>query len=228
MLIETDQLGKWDMGDWEHQEFAILGKTPLIERGYEELQDPHKKGSRAYLPFFRCCAQALCHKTVRESLKRYTLEPDFELFVGDPDDPNDVNFCEEIVGVEQRKRKRKTEIVNNLEEALKDPEGVLVLKYWFHDKLSKYDEERIARLKNLEVLYLNSMGLTKLPVCVRSLQKLNELHLDGNQIVRLTGLESLLNLKLLSLRDNGVITPEMAQVISDLPSFASFGLGTVA
>jgi hypothetical protein len=225
VLIETDTLRKWDMGDWEHQEFAILGKSPLIEQGYEDLRDDNAKGSRIYRPFFRCCALALCHNEVTEALKEYALEPDFELFVGDPDDPNDVNFCEEILGVDERKRKKKTEIVDDLEEALKDPESVRVLKYWYQDELTRSAEEKIARLTNLEVLYLSSMGLKELPTCVPMLQRLTELHLDWNHITRLTGLHSLPNLRLLSLRSNGVITSEMTQAISQISSLRQLWVG---
>src|SRR5262249_21279820 len=151
-----------------------------------------------YAPFFRCCAQALCHRTVKAALKAYTLEPDFEVFLADPDDPNEVNYCEEILGVNKKKRKAKTEIVNNLDEALKDPLSVLVLKYWYHDRFTTLDGKRISRLKNLQVLYLDSMALRTIPRCVLSLTKLIELHLDHNQITRLTGLEILKHLELLS------------------------------
>ena len=80
--------------------------------------------SRATLPSFDAAAQALCHKVVRAALKRYTLEPDFEVYVADPDDPNEVNYCEEFLGVNKKKRKAKPEIVDNLDEALKDPSSV--------------------------------------------------------------------------------------------------------
>jgi hypothetical protein len=224
VLIETDKSRKWEMGDWEYQDLAALGGTPLIEQAYEDLQDPSKRGSCAYLPFFRCCAQALCHQAVQESLKHYALEPDFELFVADPDDPNEVNFCEEIVGVDKKRRKKKTEL-SNLGEALKDPESVLVLKYWNSDKLTQSDQEGIAQLTNLEVLYLVSVGLKELPSCVFLLPKLKELHLDYNQITQLTGLASLPNLKVLCLMNNRVFTAEMAQVISELPSLRELHVG---
>lgn len=217
ILIETDQYGKWDMGDWENDEFAVLD-FPLLEQAYEDLRDPGSKGSRCYMPFFRCCAQALCHNAVKEALKLYTLEPDFEVFVADPDDPNEVNFCEEILGVDKQKRKVKTAIVDNLDEALKDPSSVLVLKYWYRDKFTRLDGERIAQLTNLEVLNLDSMGLKSLPRCVLSLSKLTELYLDFNQLTRLTGLSALTHLKLLSLCRNGGLTPGMAKEISALGS----------
>ncbi len=224
ILIETDRSRKWDMGDWEHQEFADLDDTPLLKQAYEELQDPDGKGSR-YTPFFRCCAKALCHKVVKASLKLYTLEPDFELFVADPDDPNEVNFCEEILGVNKKKRKVKTEIVDNLDEALKDPASVLVLKYWYRYKFTKLDGERIAQLKNLKVLYLHAMGLKSLPRCVLALSKLTDLDLDFNQITRLTGLRTLTHLKLLSLRDNGLLSPGMVTEISALDSLRELRVG---
>lgn len=224
ILIETDQARKWDIGDWENQEFAILDFL-LLEQAYEDLQDPDSEGSRRYFPFFRCCARALCHHAVNAALKLYTLEPDFEVFLGDPDDPNEVNFCEEILGVDKEKRKAKTEIVNNLDEALKDPSSVLVLKYWYHEKFTRWDGERIAQLTNLEVLNLSSMGLKSLPRCVLSLSKLEELELDSNQITRLTGLRSLKQLKLLSLRGNEIFTPGMVKEISALRSLRGLRIG---
>jgi hypothetical protein len=224
LLIETDQSRKWDLASWEHYEFAELNGSPLMMKAYEELQDVKGKGSR-YAPFFRCCAQALCHKAVKAALKLYTLEHDFELFIDDPDDPNEVNYCEEILGVNRKKRKPKTTIVNDLDEALKDPSSVVALKYWFRDKFTKREDERIAQLKNLEMLSLNSMGLKSLPRCVPSLSKLIELDLDHNQITRLTGLRSLTQLTLLSLRDNGGITLGMAKEISALGSLRSLRVG---
>jgi hypothetical protein len=224
VLLESDRSRKWDIGSWEHQEFADLGGEPLIAQGYEELQDASAKESR-YSPFFRCCAQALCHKVVRAALKRYTLEPDFEVYVADPDDPNEVNYCEEFLGVNKKKRKAKPEIVDNLDEALKDPSSVRVLKYWFHDRFTRQDSETIAQLTKLEVLDLSSMGLKTLPRCVSSLTKLTELCLDFNQITRLTGIRSLIRLRLLSLRANGILTPGMINDISGVSSLRQLRVG---
>src|SRR5262249_37280134 len=56
ILLETDQSRKWDIGSWEHQEFADLGKSPLIQQGFHDFQDADAEGAR-YAPFFRCCAQ---------------------------------------------------------------------------------------------------------------------------------------------------------------------------
>jgi hypothetical protein len=224
VLIETDQLRKWHLGDWEHEEFAELDGPDWLLRGYEELQDARGKGS-PYAPFFRCCARALCHEAVQAALKLYTLEPDFELFVDDPDDPNEINYCEEVLGVDRKKRKAKTTIVNNLDEALKDPSSVRVLKYWYHDRFTRSDDERIGRLTNLEVLNLNGMGLKTLPRCIPYLSQLLELELDHNRITRLTGLHSLTRLQVLSLRDNGVLTPGMAKEVSALDSLQVLRVG---
>jgi hypothetical protein len=225
VLVETDTYRKWDLGDWEHQEFADLDGPPMMLRAYDELQNPDAEGSSRYAPFFRACAEALCRPVVRNALKLYTLEPDFELFVGDPDDPNDVNYCEEFTGVDRKTRKAKTEIVDDLDEAMKDPLSVLVLKYWYHEKLTKPDGERISQLVNLEALYLHSMGLKTLPRCLLSLSKLRELHLDYNRLTRLTGLGSLTGLNLLSLRDNGALTSAMAGEIAALPSLRQLWIG---
>jgi Leucine-rich repeat (LRR) protein len=56
-------------------------------------------------------------------------------------------------------------------------------------------------------------------------KKLIELHLDYNQITRLTGLGALKNLESLSLRDNEVMTSEMQQTISTLVSLKRLWVG---
>jgi hypothetical protein len=224
VLIETDQYRKWHIGDWDHQEFAELDGPEYMLPAYDALQDPEGKGSR-YAPYFRAAAEALCHQVVRDALALYALEPDFELFVEDPDDPNEVNYCEEFVGVDLKRRKPRTEIVDDLDEALKAPANVRVLKYWYHGKFTKLDGERIAQLVNLEELYLTSMGLKALPECVPTLQRLTALHLDFNQITRLTGLSSLPQLRLVSLRGNGNLTPGMVRELSALPSLRQLWIG---
>lgn len=224
VLIETDTSRKWDIGGWENQEFAELDGPEFLLAGYAELQDPAGEGSR-YAPFFRAAAEALCHQAVRDALAGYTLEPDFELFVGDPDDPNDANYCEELVGVDLARRKQRTEFVNDLDEALKDPGSARVLKYWYHDRFTQTDGERVARLVNLEELHLISLSLTALPPCVPTLMRLTELHLDFNHLADLKGLSSLPQLALVSLRGNGRLTADMVRELAATPSLRQLRLG---
>jgi hypothetical protein len=225
VLIETDQVRKWYMGDWKHQEFVEMVNSRSIQQGYARLQDPKQEGSRRFVPFFQACARALCDKSVQAALELYKLDADFELFVGDPDDPNDANYCDAILGVDKGKRKAKTEIVDDLDEALKDPESVLVLKYWYHGKLTKQADAKISRLTNLQVLYLISMGLKELPACMTRLTKLEELHLDDNRLASLTGLDALGSLRLLSLRENGALNARMAAAISKMASLKQLRVG---
>jgi Leucine-rich repeat (LRR) protein len=112
-----------------------------------------------------------------------------------------------------------------LDEALKDPESVLVLKYMYREQLSKRESDQIAQLHNLEILYLPSMGLQRLPQCVVALPNLKELDLDYNRITSLAGLASLSNLQLLSLRSNGSLTDEMCREISALVSLRELRVG---
>ena len=224
VLIETDALRKWHIGDWEHNEFAELDGPAVMLDAYTALQESNGRGSQ-YAPFFRACAEALCHKAVQEALAGYTLEPDFELFVEDPDDPNEVNYCEAVVGVSQARRKPKAEIVNNLAEAVKSPEAVRVLKLWYRDRPTAADEARIARLVNLEELYLTSLGLEELPRCVSKLSRLTALHLDSNRLAALTGLSKLPQLRLISLRGNGQLTADMIRELSATASLRQLWVG---
>jgi hypothetical protein len=224
VLIETDRARKWDIGGWEHQEFAELDGLLQPWPAYDKLQAPDGAGSR-YAPFFRAAAEALCHRVVRDALKLYTLEPDFELFVGDPDDPNDVNCCDEFIAPDPKKRKVKTEVVDDLNEALKYADSLRVLKYWYHDKFTKADGEKIAQLFNLEELHLISMGLKTLPACVLALPRLTALELDFNQLTSLKGLGGAQQLRLLSLRGNGQMTPAMVREIAALTGLRQLRIG---
>ncbi len=225
VLIETDiKYRKWFIGDWEHNEFAEFVYEDLPKQAYDELQDPNGKGS-LYAPFFRFCAQALCHKAVKAALQLYNLEPDFELFVDDPDDPNHISYCEEILGVNKKTRKPTTTIVGNLDEALKDHSTVLKLTYSFQGKFAKTADASISQLKNLEILSLEFMGLKRLPKCVLALIKLKELVLDRNQITSLTGLRDLKKLEMLSLRFNGNMTKAMHNEIAEITALKSLRVG---
>ena len=226
VLIETDQDRKWDIGDWEHQYFSEdcdvwLADTPSLDK----FLDTAKEDRDLDLTYFRVCARALCHDVVTEALELYSLEPDFEVFVSNPDDPNDVNFCEEFVGVHKDIRKPKTEITGDLDEALKDPESVLVLQYGFIDDFTEEADRKIARLINLQELHMWSAGLTALPNCVQRLLHLRELWLDKNSICSLEGISQLNVLRVLSLRDNGFLNEEMIDAIASLTSLERLYLG---
>ncbi len=57
VMIETDKLRKWYMGDWEHNVFAELSDLPGLEEAWEVLHDP-KGGKSSYAPLFSTCAKA--------------------------------------------------------------------------------------------------------------------------------------------------------------------------
>jgi Leucine-rich repeat (LRR) protein len=60
---------------------------------------------------------------------------------------------------------------------------------------------------------------------VSTLTRLRELHLEFNQITDLSGLEKLPELRLLSLRSNGSITPEMVSAIATRSTLRQLWVG---
>ena len=64
--------------------------------------------------------------------------------------------------------------------------------------------EDICNLSNLEVLYLNDLGLTLLPDAIGNLTSLKELHLWGNELKTLPdSIRNLQNLRVINISGNG-------------------------
>ena len=109
-LTPQDSVGKWHLADWKYFQFT----DPEACGGWEEAQelcllmqeeweacfcdgDSEHERAQAKLvaeKFFRCCAAALKSDGVQRALKCYKSTNDFEVWVGDPDDPSDRNYCD--------------------------------------------------------------------------------------------------------------------------------------
>jgi Leucine-rich repeat (LRR) protein len=85
-------------------------------------------------------------------------------------------------------------------EALKAPEEVRMLQLKFTDEKP---DDRIAQCKNLQVLFWENAGLTRLPDSFASLQNLTDLSLANNAFVVFPEvILQLKNLKVLNLQGN--------------------------
>jgi hypothetical protein len=91
------ECGKWAIGEWRWAELENVGLElrELIRAYYggKTATDADRSPSQRAKVVFKCLAKALQSKAVSAALGRYTLAPDFELAVFNPDDPKQKNFC---------------------------------------------------------------------------------------------------------------------------------------
>ncbi len=99
----TEKLyGKWSMGDWKYYSFTKKDDTPwpAAQKLRKELGDYYEemstedRGEEATDIIIRGCARALLREEIKDALKIYTLTKDFEVYVNDPDDPEEKNYCD--------------------------------------------------------------------------------------------------------------------------------------
>jgi len=95
--------GKWSMGDWKYYAFTADGDNswPAAEKlrsrmaEYFNWMAEQNKDTEAAEIIIRACARALMRVEVSDALKAYKLTNDFELYINDPDDPEEKNFCDD-------------------------------------------------------------------------------------------------------------------------------------
>ncbi|MFN3651502.1 MAG: hypothetical protein ACK47B_18155 [Armatimonadota bacterium] len=105
VLTDQDEAGKWEIGEWE---LYPLTDSEDAEDSWSETQ-VWRERMRTYWQarvaespdaaeaatdlILRACAAALSSDEVQAEISRLRLASDFELFVGNPDDAEDRNFC---------------------------------------------------------------------------------------------------------------------------------------
>lgn len=106
VLTDADDADKWEIGDWQlypltpedddAAPWTAAGSWARLAREYWESAvagNSHERGEQAADRLFQSCARALESAGVRSTLAKFRLAEDFQLYVGNPDDPDETNYC---------------------------------------------------------------------------------------------------------------------------------------
>jgi hypothetical protein len=98
-LFDEATYGKWAIGDWRLYHFTETWNSgwpqassleEWMAQQYDDSDDPRAMAEE----FFVACAKAITSEQVMNELRQYTLAPDFEVSVFNPDDPGPrKNYC---------------------------------------------------------------------------------------------------------------------------------------
>jgi len=191
VLVDSDEYRKWDIGSWKYQDLSSDWLSPDSSESLFKLE---------HETFFNVCAKALCSKAVKAALNDFSLADDFEVYIANPDDPNESNYCERYQTVDKKRRKKRRELVGDLDEGLKDPESIVSLK--------------------------SSNGISSFPDCLKGMKHLRSLSLNFNELSTLVGIECLAGtLEVLHLRGNEQFNQGMNQSVSELVHLEELSLG---